>query len=235
MSERFFISSTIDGESAALSGPEAHHLSHVLRAKVGDVVTLFDGSGSEFTARVQKIAKQHVEFVIEERRKINRESATSLTLAVALPKGDRQRCLIEKAVELGVSRLVPLLTNRGVAQPVDSALDRLKRAVIEASKQCGRNRLMEIANPCDLNALIENSKSISVRLFAHLGGQSLSELQKASHESREIIAAIGPEGGFTDEELATAISGGWTKISLGPRILRIETAAIAIAAWTSLT
>jgi 16S rRNA (uracil1498-N3)-methyltransferase len=98
MSERFYISSPIEAEQATLSGPEAHHLSHVLRAKVGDEVTLFDGSGYEFTARVQKIAKQQVEFAVAERRMIDRESATSLTLAVALPKGDRQRWLIEKAV-----------------------------------------------------------------------------------------------------------------------------------------
>src|SRR5205823_14535109 len=85
------------------------------------------------------------ELSIIERREVSRELSFSLTLAVALPKGERQKWLIEKATELGVTRIVPLVTERGVAQPVESALDRLRRGVIEASKQCGRNRLMEIA------------------------------------------------------------------------------------------
>lgn len=235
MSERFFISSPIAGDVASLSGPEAHHLTHVLRAKVGDLVILFDGSGSEFAARVSKISKHDVDFLVEERRTFDREPASSLTLAVALPKGDRQRWLIEKAVELGVARLVPLLTERGVAQPVDSALVRLRRGVIESSKQCGRNKLMEIAEPCAMEALVKNSQSMPLRIVAHPGGQSLRQAWATTQANCQVVAAIGPEGGFTDTEVAATQAGGWTTISLGPRILRIETAAIAIAAWASLT
>src|ERR1700759_1838130 len=120
MSDRFFISDPIRGDAVTLSGADAHHLAHVMRAEVGETVTLFDGSGSELLARIQSIGKREVELTIVERREVNRESATKLTLAVALPKGDRQRWLVEKAVELGVHALVPLETERGVAQPTSA-------------------------------------------------------------------------------------------------------------------
>src|SRR5688500_2920803 len=132
MSERFFSNQPISGDRAELTGDEARHLTSVMRAKIGDEVVLFDGSGEEFSATVTTIRKNAVELAIAERREISRELPFSLTLAVALPKGDRQKWLVEKATELGVTRIVPLSTERGVAQPVDSALDRLRRSVIEA-------------------------------------------------------------------------------------------------------
>src|SRR5437763_5768961 len=147
MSERFFVSSPIIGRRAVLAGDEARHVSAVMRAAVGEEVILFDGSGAEFAARVADIRKGAVELSIVERREVSRELSFSLTLAVALPKGERQKWLIEKATELGVTRIVPLVTEWGVAQPVESAPERLRRVVVEASKQCGRNRLLEVAPP----------------------------------------------------------------------------------------
>ena len=147
MSERFFVEQPISGSTAELVDTEAQHLAKVMRAAVGDEVVLFDGSGAEFAAKVARIAKSAVTLEVVERREINREPRVELTLAVALPKGERQKWLVEKLTELGAARLVPLITERGVAQPVDAAVARLSRAVIEASKQCGRNRLMEIAPP----------------------------------------------------------------------------------------
>ena len=152
MSDRFFVETPITGTRAELADAEARHLTGVLRAGVGDAVTLFDGSGAEFASRILRVGKSVVELEVLERQEISRELPLDMTLAVALPKGDRQKWLVEKLVELGVTRLVPLITERGVAQPVDSALARLKRGVIEASKQCGRNKLMEIAEPRDAGA-----------------------------------------------------------------------------------
>src|SRR5262249_3330532 len=120
MSERFFASSPIGGNRATLSGTEAHHLSHVLRAKAGELITVFDGSGDEFSARIESIGRSEIELAILDRQSMNRESVVRLTLAVALPKGERQRWLIEKAVELGVAQIIPLSTKRGVAQPTAS-------------------------------------------------------------------------------------------------------------------
>jgi 16S rRNA (uracil1498-N3)-methyltransferase len=235
MSERFFVAEPVTGERAELTGDEARHLAAVMRAKIGDEVTLFDGSGNEFTARIEALSKRAVELAIVERRAIDRELPLALTLAVALPKGERQKWLVEKATELGVTRLVPLVTKRGVAQPVAAALERLRRSVIEASKQCGRNRLLEIATPIAAAELFGSPPgqygTEVTRLIADPSGRPLSDVSRAS---ADVLAAIGPEGGFRPDELAAAQAAGWQPVSLGPRILRVETAAIALAAWFAM-
>jgi 16S rRNA (uracil1498-N3)-methyltransferase len=231
MSERFFVPEPIVASRITLTGDEARHLTSVMRAKVGDEVTLFDGSGAEFIACIAAIGKHAVELDVAQRHEADRELPFDLTLAVALPKGDRQKWLVEKATELGVTRIVPLVTTRGVAQPVDAALERLRRGVIEASKQCGRNRLMEIAEPQSVSACVASTPQDAVRLWADPTGKPLSGLQPAG--ASQIHCAIGPEGGFTLEETATAKKSGWRLVSLGPRILRIETAALMLAAWTA--
>ena len=208
MSERFFVDSPITTEQAILRGPEAHHLLHVMRAKVGDEVALFDGSGSEFAARVLHLGKAQVELQVLSSTVVNRESAIELTLAVALPKGDRQRWLVEKAVELGVTRIVPLSTKRSVAEASPSALDRLRRTVIEASKQCGRNRLMEIGQVQDWRQAVQSLVRQGLRILADPGGKPLGAFWSPSEKFAtppSIVAAIGPEGGFTDEEVNLAI------------------------------
>ncbi len=232
MSERFFVDQPIQGDTAELTGDEARHLKSVMRAEVGDEVLLFDGSGAEFAATISAIAKHGVQLAISERREVSRELPFALTLAVALPKGDRQKWLLEKITELGVTRLVPIVTERGVAQPVESALERLRRGVLEASKQCGRNRLLEIAEPRAATDLFASPATAAVHLIAHPTGRPLAEIFGPPLSSG-ITAAIGPEGGFTDAEVAAALAHGWQPASLGGRILRVETAAIAIAAWAS--
>ena len=108
MTDRYFVESPIRADRATLVGPEAHHLIHVMRAGPGDAVVLFDGSGAEFDAVVERSTRAEVELAVRSRREVDRESPRALTLAVALPKGDRQKWLVEKAVELGVRRMVPL-------------------------------------------------------------------------------------------------------------------------------
>jgi 16S rRNA (uracil1498-N3)-methyltransferase len=236
MPDRYFVDVPIEGDHARLDGPEAHHLAHVLRGKIGDEVTLFDGSGAQFEARVKSIGRSSVELAVISRREVNRELARRVTLTVSLPKGDRQRWLVEKATELGVARLVPLLTSRGVAQPGDAALIRLRRAVIEASKQCGRNTLMEIAQPIECGELVASAAGSGVRWIAHpLSPSGRGHWPVVSPSTSELWCAVGPEGGFTDDEVGAALRFGWHPIDLGPRILRVETAAIALAALASLT
>ena len=115
MAERYFVDSLIEEDPIVLSGSEAQHLVKVMRAAEGDVVTLFDGSGAEFSAQVVAIGRTQAELAITERIEVDRETRAPITLGVALPKGDRQRWLVEKVVELGVARLVPLKVDRGVA------------------------------------------------------------------------------------------------------------------------
>src|SRR5262245_36827066 len=230
MSERFFVSPPITGDRAQLTGDEARHLTAVMRANAGDKVILFDGTEAEFFAEIVAVRKQSVDLRVLERRAISREPPREVTLAVALPKGERQKWLTEKATELGVARLVPLITERGVAEPTPSAIDRLRRGVIEASKQCGRNRLMEIAPPVAAVALFETAAG--PRFVADAAGQAISAIHLSA--GADVIAAVGPEGGFTSAELQAADIAGWQRISLGQAILRVETAAIAISSWAAL-
>jgi 16S rRNA (uracil1498-N3)-methyltransferase len=230
MSDRFFSDSPITGERATLGGPEAHHLLHVMRARVGDRVTLFDDSGTEFAAEIAACERAEVQLRIIECRAIDRELPFELVVGVSLPKGDRQKWLVEKLTELGVTSLVPLVTERGVAQPTAGVLDRLRRSVIEAAKQCGRNRLMKIGEPQAWTSYLAETfcDGRSRRLVAHFGGAPIAKLNLA--ESISTHVAIGPEGGFTDDEIAAARATDWQVVDLGPRILRVETAAVALAA-----
>jgi len=207
-----------------------------MRAKVGDEVTLFDGSGTEFGARVASIGRSSVELTVLERHEIDRELARRITLGVSLPKADRQRWLVEKATELGVARVVPLVTARSVAQPVASALARLARTVIEASKQCGRNRLMEISEPQPWRNFIASAPPDVQRWIAHPISTDIATChpQPPASPGGDSHFAIGPEGGFTEDEVRQALDAGWQPLSLGPRVLRVETAAIALAAWAAL-
>jgi 16S rRNA (uracil1498-N3)-methyltransferase len=253
MSDRFFSSRPILTDRAALDGPEAHHLLHVMRVAVGKSVTLFDDSGAEFIAIVESLGRSHVELRVTERLEINRELPFALIAGIALPKGDRQKWLVEKLTELGVTALVPLVTERGVAQPTASALDRLRRSVIEAAKQCGRNRLMQVHEPQSWHDWISMQTIPGVgslglsrpsprngvlqpletrRLLSHPGGRPLHPSVDCNPLPTQL--AIGPEGGFTDGEVATAIAAGWQTVDLGPRLLRVETAAVALAAALAL-
>jgi 16S rRNA (uracil1498-N3)-methyltransferase len=223
MSQRFYCDTPIGASHARLAGGEAHHLIHVMRATPGDRVVLFDGSGAEFDAAVASIARSAVELEILARREVDREARIPLTLAVPLPKGDRARWLIEKSVELGVARIIPLITSRSTAGK-ERGSEKLERFVIEASKQCGRNRLMEIALPIRFDELLSLPLPDAVRWIAHPAGEPPTIV------AGPVCAAIGPEGGFSDEEVQQAQAAGWRLAGLGPRILRVETAALAVAA-----
>jgi 16S rRNA (uracil1498-N3)-methyltransferase len=229
MSERFFITTPPAGDRAILEGDEARHLARVLRAKIGDAVVLFDGRGREWPARVASIGRDRVELDAGEPHVDGPARGIPLTLAVALPKGDRQKWMVEKLTELGAARLVPLETARGVAEATASAQARLERVVIEACKQCGRNTLMEVAAGRSLNRLLAEVPAGACVVIAHPGGRLLDDAA-APPATTEVIALVGPEGGFTDEELCIADRAGVIRVSLGPHILRVETAAIALAA-----
>jgi len=243
MTRRYYVETRIAGDRAILLGTEAHHLAHVMRARPGDRVTLFDGGGAEFAAEVAAIGRDRVELTIVGRDEVDRELPFRLTLAVALPKGERQRWLVEKAVELGVAQFIPLATARSVARPGAGVIHRMTRWVIDASKQCGRNRLMEIAEPMSWPELLAGSADVSLRILAHPGLQDASfpatfdaarlghgEAVAQQNRPPDVLAAIGPEGGFTNDELAAAHGAGWRTVYLGPRILRTETAAVLLAA-----
>jgi 16S rRNA (uracil1498-N3)-methyltransferase len=227
MSERFFLAEPPSHGRGRLVGDEARHLVRVMRCRVGDEVVAFDGRGTSWRARVASIGRD--EAVLDLGAAVV-EAATRdapLTLAVALPKGDRQKWLVEKLTELGVPRLVPLVTTRGVAEATPAAVERLGRSVIEACKQCGRDGLMQIGGPKGVAEVVGGTGGGAVLLVADRDGVPLEEIVTAGNL---VVALVGPEGGFTAEELATVEAAGGRRVSLGPHVLRVETAAIALAA-----
>ncbi|MBN02372.1 MAG: 16S rRNA (uracil(1498)-N(3))-methyltransferase [Planctomycetaceae bacterium] len=236
MSRRFFSDVPIQSDQVTLDGSEAHHLVHVMRAKAGDELILFDGSGWEFRARVLTTSRKAVTLEVLSEHARDLELPIDLELVVALPRGDRSDWLVQKLVELGVSSLLPWKTSRSVAEPNAKSLARLRRQVIEASKQCGRNRLMQIQDPCRMTDQLDLDPQ-ALHLIAHPASGTDAEtttfasLEDGFENYQKLVIGVGPEGGFSDDELKAAMDAGWKCIDLGDRILRTETAAIAIAAW----
>ncbi|MGB8854081.1 MAG: RsmE family RNA methyltransferase [Pirellulales bacterium] len=229
MSERFFIPSPPVGGRVVLTADEARHLIRVLRARVGDDVVVFAGEGVEWPARVTRLARDEAELETGAARQDPPLVSPSLSIAVALPKGERQKWLVEKLTELGVAQLIPLETERGVAEATPAARERLRRGVIEACKQCGRNTLMAIGEPRTVAAVLADMPSGSSAVIADPGGPPLDPRGLAAGATN-LLALVGPEGGFTAAEIAAAEQVSAIRVSLGPHILRIETAAIALAA-----
>jgi 16S rRNA (uracil1498-N3)-methyltransferase len=214
----------VDGR-LTLTGEEAHHLIRVRRVVPGELVTVFDGRGAAFRAEVREVGRDRAELIVVGEPVADRPAACVLTLATAVPKGDRFDWLVEKATELGVARLVPLITERSVVDPRGGKLDRLRRRVIEASKQCGRNRLMELASPIDWPGYL-HAEAAPARLLAHPGGLPAGAWAPPA-KGEQAALAVGPEGGFTPDEIEAARAAGWREFGLGPTVLRIETAGLA--------
>ena len=235
MSERFYINGPLSPGPTTLDGPEAHHLAGVCRLRAGDLVTLFNGDGQEYPARLIYVDRRHVDLEITDRLSPTRELAFPLELAAPIPKGDRGQFLIEKLTELGVTTFVPLSCQHSVIHPREAKLDKLRRYVIEASKQCGRNTLMDVNEPMAWTEYCTQQIGPGeLRILAH-PAKADERLRKGFITSGKEPAprrlAVGPEGGFTLAEVDLAVGAGWQTMDLGPRILRIETAALVLAAW----
>ena len=230
MSERFYAPTDLTQSTVELSGPEAHHLAVVLRLGPGDRVVLFDGEGTEADAEITSVSRKAVQLAPGELQR-DPPSAQTVILAAAAPKGERFRWLVEKATELGVSRLVPLETERSVVEPGAGKLEKLRQVVIAACKQCGCNRLMQLDPPLRWTEFNAREASDGRLLVAHPGGRPARAVFGGNASPDPcLLLAVGPEGGFTEAEIALAINVGASVVSLGPRILRIETAALAFAA-----
>lgn len=219
-----------------LSDSEAHHAVAVMRVRAGQAVTLFDGRGHEAAAQVISASKRRVQCQASPPQFLPRANQRSITIGLSLPKGDRARDLIERLTELGVDRIVPLHCQHSPWKLSPNALEKLRRVVVEACKQCQRNRLMEIDAPRPFADFIQadgvfasqsTGNAAPVRLLAHPGGAAAAVAVAAAAAGYQF--AIGPEGGFDNDEIALARAAGWACVGLGERILRIETAAISLA------
>jgi 16S rRNA (uracil1498-N3)-methyltransferase len=227
MADRFYINCALSLGPVTVQGSEAHHLATVCRFRPGDRVCLFNGDGHEYPASVVSVTRQQVTLDIAAVETPQREPEVRIELAAPLPKGDRAQVLVEKLTELGVSSFVPLRTQRSIVQPREAKLEKLQRYVIEASKQCGRNILLRVQPLTDWSDYCARSDLPAVRIVAHPQGTSTTWTP-----APQVALAVGPEGGFTAEEMERARIHGWQVVNLGPRTFRIETAAMVLAAWT---
>ena len=227
MSRRFYCPAPpVDGRYR-LDADESKHLTRVSRHGVGDLVELFDGRGGATEARVVVASKGEVVLEAVGEPLPERSPDVTVEIATAVPKGDRFDWLLEKAVEIGVSRVVPLLTARSVVDPRGSKLDRLRRTIVEASKQSGRSRLMELSDPEDLAAYL--GREGGLRLIADPSGVDF-DAWPTIPSGATVRLVVGPEGGLSDEETALGAGLGWTPVRIAAPILRIETAALVGAA-----
>jgi 16S rRNA (uracil1498-N3)-methyltransferase len=237
MSQRFYVNLPLAPGPFVLDGVEAHHLSVVCRLRPGDAVCLFNGDGHEYPARILKVGRREIALEVDGIETPRRELPFALEVAAPVPKGDRGQFLIEKLTELGVTTYIPLLCARSNTHPREARRDKLERHVIEASKQCGRNVLMRIEDLTEWNKYLDGAGESGLHILAHLGNagrvSSVVDVQNAHAQGKPIGSvhiAVGPEGGLTDDEASQAIALGWRAVTLGPRTLRIETAALYLVA-----
>ena len=222
-------------QTVTLEADEARHLREVLRLKPGDDVYIFNGEGKEFHCTIDSSRRDTAILnVITEVSPARPESPLQLTLAVALLKSDKFDLVVQKATELGVVRVVPVLTKLADIKFKDESdahkrVLRWRRIALEAAKQSGRALIPEIVEPISFAELIQSQASRINVLFAERDGQSLDSLAHNVVTDASLTALVGSEGGWTDSEIETAKKAGWKVITLGGRTLRAETAAIAVA------
>jgi 16S rRNA (uracil1498-N3)-methyltransferase len=231
-SNRVYVEEPLEPDTAVtIRGTAASHIIRVLRLEVGDPLTLFDGRGGEYEARIDGLRKDIVLASVGAHRAVDRESPLAITLAQGISRGERMDLVVQKATELGVRRIAPLMTERSVvrldARQADAKLRHWRAITIAACEQCGRNILPQIAPPQRLDALLAPSAEPSQRLvLSPLGGLRVRELAIEG----PLLVLIGPEGGLSEAEMAAAARAGFRALRLGPRILRTETAAVAALA-----
>ena len=217
----------IHDQQIQLTEDEAHHLTRVLRLSTGAPVFAFDGIGNEYACLVAQADKRQVTLDLQHALTDVVESPLNLTLAQALVKGDKFDLILQKATELGVTRIVPLITDnsdiRKAEERAEQKLTRWRRIALEAVKQCGRRRLVELAEPQSFTKFCATDQSAMRWLLAERDGQALT---RPASPPTSLAVAIGPEGGWSNAEFELARQHQFTALQLGRRILRTETAAI---------
>ncbi len=237
--KRFFVEKISDGEKTVLiTGKELHHLRDVLRLKKSDEVTVFDGKGGEFIGRIETLSRNEAHIVIEKRSQVLRESRFEIILCHGIAKGEKMDIVIQKATELGVSKIIPFVTPRVVSrlkgEQIARKTQRWQHIAVEAVKQCGRSIVPQIEEPVTFMEILRRYPMSDKNRFKIIPWEgerknNLKDILKTGKFSGCVVL-IGPEGGFSDEEICEATKTGFLPVMLGPRILRTETAGIAIMA-----
>jgi 16S rRNA (uracil1498-N3)-methyltransferase len=220
------------GARVTLGGSAAGHITRVLRLRAGAALTLFDGRGGEYAGRIEAARSAAVTVAVGEHRAIERESPLEITLAQGVSRGERMDLVVQKATELGVARLLPVLSARSVvkldARQATRRLQHWRAIAAAACEQSGRNRVPEVVAPVPLRTLLrECAGSDGARLLlSPAAAQRIDELPRPA----AVTVLIGPEGGLDDAEQDAALAAGFRAVRLGPRVLRTETAALAALA-----
>ena len=234
----FYLEDPIIGEQAAISdADQLHHLGDVLRLKTGDQVKVFDSAGQEFLCSITTITKQQALLKVIE-RKVVRPAQFKLAVACALPKKSGLDDIVDKLTQIGVDTIIPLLTERVMVKTEEaqgSRLERWRKIARSAAEQSQRNTLPAIPGILSFKDLLSESSGYDLKVIPTLEGGRQS-LQKVLAEKMpaSVLVLIGPEGDFTPQEVEQAVSAGFQPVTLGNNVLRVETAAIAAAAYIKL-
>ncbi len=217
----------ITGELLQLEEAASHHLSKVLRMQAGRELILFNGAGGEFAAVIQEVSKKSVTVAIAEHLADNRESPLQLELAIGISRGERFEWVLQKATELGVTKITPLITERTEVkvggERQEKLIDRWQQIIISACEQCQRNLLPELSTPIQIADWLNTVNSDLRFVLHHRDSKTLPAEQKP----QSVSLLIGPEGGLSESEIAQAQTKSFSALTLGPRVLRTETAPVA--------
>jgi len=234
MISRFYVDAPLRaGGVCTLPEDSAHHAVHVLRLREGEEVTLFNGRGGEYAARIASMQRLRISVDLLQHRAIERESPLRVALVQGVSAGERMDATVRKAVELGVAEIQPVLAARSVARPkgerAEGRRGHWQKIVIAACEQCGRNRIPEVRPVVPLQDYPAGEGSTRILLAP----SASLPFSKAVATGESFVLAAGPEAGFTADEEAALAKAGFVPASLGPRILRTETAAVAALAALS--
>ncbi len=240
MNRFFVLPGSIDKNIITVTGRDVNHIKNVLRLKAQDELVCFDGKGMEYLCSIESFGKDCVSARILSSKKTDTEPSVKITLAQALPKASKMDFIIQKAVELGVHKIIPVITERTVVK--GSKPDRWNKIAKEAAQQCGRAIIPEVSPVLNFNEFLELAPSLSRGISTYFDLKlipwenekqvSLKSALKEAPDAGNIVVLIGPEGGFSRNEAGEAVAHGFRPVSLGKRILRTETAGMAALAMT---
>ena len=229
---RFYIEERLGvGVKAEIKGAEVRHIKDVLRHQCGDQVVLFDGSGMEFEGRINGFTKDGVTVDITEEREGDTESPVEIMLGQGMPKSDKMDLIVQKSTELGVSRIVPLYTERVVPKSFSAnKIERWRRIAVEACKQSGRVKVPVISEPVSIDQFVKDAEPSSLKLIPWEGEKeaSLKKVLPITLRNSKVTFIVGSEGGLTNSEIVNAKGYGFIPVSLGRRILRTETVPLVL-------
>lgn len=232
---RFFVSpEQVKDDYIIITGPDVNHIARVLRLGAGDCLTVLDGRGTLYEAVIKRAGKDEVLCAIEKRSKVKSTPSLRLTLVQGIPKGDKMDLIVQKGAELGVSRVIPLISQRVVVKlegdKSGKKRERWQRIALEAAKQCRRPDVPEVAEPAGWDRVLANlpGEVLALMPWEEENALSLREVLMGNTPQEDVFVFIGPEGGFTADEVEQARARGVRPVTLGPRILRTETAGLAV-------